>query len=922
MANRTIPQNIIFIWPSENGLIPADWSRETTLDDKFIKAWGDSTAPNNTGGNDSHTHVGNTHTHTKTDSHTHTVSTNSTNATEGRVGGSTNRDPTAFSNHNHNNGTSSSTTGGDASSAVTYPADSSTNNRPPYHDLIFIKAGASSTFSIDMIGFWNTTTAPGNWRFCTDGSNGSPALGNKYPRGATTSGDAGTTGGSLTHTHDLSHTHSTTHSHGGSTGGPTTTQNIYNEGTGMYSSMNHTHPTTWGNVTITTGTYSATLTSGTIEPAYKKLLGVQRQADGETAPTGLIGLWLGATGSIPAGWTLCDGTGATPDMRDKFVKFANATGELGNTGGANTHDHAASNSHGSEHNIGAGHTHSTSVGNSGESAHGTGSDNTPRDHNHSVSATGGSSTSMTFSSTSMSAQTTTGDGNQPPFRTNAFIMLTTTFDIGSDNSSKAWIYYKDVSWSSSAIAKLREGVAHSFVKADIIRKNEQNPSSVKATIMVVHIYDQISSKQNIVTTTPVSSHIKFSISSTSFQKGYEYRVYDAVNLSFITAWSKEVISEPIFRMVINGGPGELIVQLDRTFDDFGEDVDVKLFNRVEVWCFDRDSVNGVRIYNGYISGYRPIFEGSRDYVEITLLPYVAQLGSIMLRTETGATEVSQSTLDPSTIAKNVIDYARADGAIVSYTDSTVDDTATVVSYTFQSNTVKEALDKIIELTPENWYWRMDADNMFYLKLSNINKADYNFLIGKHISGMEIWRRGEDIINRIYFVGGETAGVNLYRVYSNSGSISSYGIHAYKYVDQRVTLTGTADILANRILNKKKDPEVRTIITLLDNNGHPDNIGYDIESVKPGQTFRIRNMKEPKKTVTYWDVFTWDQDVWDQTLAYQAADIIQIQSIEYHPNYLRIEASSRLPEIAKRVEDVYRNLEQTQTLANPTTPTVV
>jgi hypothetical protein len=65
---------------------------------------------------------------------------------------------------------------------------------------------------------------------------------------------------------------------------------------------------------------------------------------------------------------------------------------------------------------------------------------------------------------------------------------------------------------------------------------------------------------------------------------------------------------------------------------------------------------------------------------------------------------------------------------------------------------------------------------------------------------------------------------------------------------------------------------------------------------------------------------WDEDVWDQTLSYAAADNIQIQSVEYHPDYVVIEASSRLPDISKRVEDVYRNIEETQTLTTPGTPT--
>ena len=70
----------------------------------------------------------------------------------------------------------------------------------------------------------------------------------------------------------------------------------------------------------------------------------------------------------------------------------------------------------------------------------------------------------------------------------------------------------------------------------------------------------------------------------------------------------------------------------------------------------------------------------------------------------------------------------------------------------------------------------------------------------------------------------------------------------------------------------------------------------------------------------WDAAIWDTDVWDQTLTTTAADVVQITAIEYTPYSMVIEASSRTPEIGKRVEDIYRNLVQEQTTDAPATPT--
>lgn len=73
-------------------------------------------------------------------------------------------------------------------------------------------------------------------------------------------------------------------------------------------------------------------------------------ASGAGVPTGVIVMWSGTIATIPAGWSLCDGTGGTPDLTDKFIVGAkqddagvaktNLTGVLTQTGGSITHDHS------------------------------------------------------------------------------------------------------------------------------------------------------------------------------------------------------------------------------------------------------------------------------------------------------------------------------------------------------------------------------------------------------------------------------------------------------------------------------------------------------------------------------------------------------------------------------------------------------
>ena len=64
-------------------------------------------------------------------------------------------------------------------------------------------------------------------------------------------------------------------------------------------------------------------------------------------PSGGIIMWSGSIASIPLGWLLCNGTGSTPDLRNRFILGAGDTYAVDATGGsadavAVNHTHTAS----------------------------------------------------------------------------------------------------------------------------------------------------------------------------------------------------------------------------------------------------------------------------------------------------------------------------------------------------------------------------------------------------------------------------------------------------------------------------------------------------------------------------------------------------------------------------------------------------
>lgn len=402
----------------------------------------------------------------------------------------------------------------------------------------------------------------------------------------------------------------------------------------------------------------------------------------------------------------------------------------------------------------------------------------------------------------------------------------------------------------------------------------------------------------------------------NIHKHYIYKVYDSESGALVDIWADEVISDPVYKSVINGGSGELRIKLARPFDEFGEDEDVKLNNKVKVFCFDKEAPNGQVIFYGYISGYKPIIKKASEYIEITLFDFTAELQRIVLRDGSGNTTIAYNSYDPSNILKDVIDKYRTLGGNIGYSGSSIELTGTTVSYTFNTNTIKECLDKIIELCPIGWYYRVDPDGYIYLA-SKPTVATHVFTIGLDVEELETFRRVEDLINRVLFTGGGDP--PLFIVREDTTSQGTYGLYEVRVVDERVTVTATAQTIAQRLIDQFKEPEIRSTFLIVDSAGPNDALGYDIESIKPGQTLKVENLKTTTRTPTLWDVAQWDVDVWDQTLSLSAADIIQILSVSYDPDSITIEASSRLPQVAKRIEDINRNLQNSQTANNPVAP---
>ena len=149
---------------------------------------------------------------------------------------------------------------------------------------------------------------------------------------------------------------------------------------------------------------------------------------GNGIPHGAIIMWSGAVNEIPDGWTLCDGSNGSPDLRDKFI--LGAGGVLPQSGGTLNHSHLGPSHTHSISGDGAAHTHTYS-GNTASSpqqrdASTAGTTNfSDRDHYHAYSGTTSSANANHSHGGTTGAggagQTTEGS-NLPPYYALSFIM--------------------------------------------------------------------------------------------------------------------------------------------------------------------------------------------------------------------------------------------------------------------------------------------------------------------------------------------------------------------------------------------------------------------------------------------------------------------------------------------------------------------
>lgn len=241
---------------------------------------------------------------------------------------------------------------------------------------------------------------------------------------------------------------------------------------------------------------------------------------------------------------------------------------------------------------------------------------------------------------------------------------------------------------------------------------------------------------------------------------------------------------------------------------------------------------GVRIFSGFIIDYESEY-GDQAGVSVTVASHGWELSHEVVRSgET--TTVTYSTTEIKEIVEDVLD---TNPGVMTYDTASIGTTGISPTLKFQLNTKLEAIQAAYDQTPDGWYWYGNvAENLIYMKPTASTKQ-HTFVLGKHIKSLKVKRSIENLVNKVYFVGGEvtpgTPSTTLYKKYQDTTSQTNWRVGLARITDRRFTIEANAARKASKQISRYKDPIFTSPLVI-------SSARYDIESIKLGETVGFAN----------------------------------------------------------------------------------
>lgn len=254
------------------------------------------------------------------------------------------------------------------------------------------------------------------------------------------------------------------------------------------------------------------------------------------------------------------------------------------------------------------------------------------------------------------------------------------------------------------------------------------------------------------------------------------------------------------------------------------------------------------------------------------------------------TTTTYSLSDPTTemLVPIIEDYNLRGGLIT--TDDEIDATGLSLTYTFNTNTILDAVKAILRMSPNGFYYTVDLGTNELTFKSFSQTADYTLVKGRHIENLELVMSIENVKNQYYFSGGDIGGgVNLYKEFTDTTSRSLYGNRLERKSDNRVTVDATATAIGESFIEEFSDEQFETSVTITTRT-------MDITLLTPGKVIGFSGFGTIIDTL-----------------------LLQIVSRSYTAESVTLTLGTLPPRFTPLIEEINRGLIAQETVANPTAP---
>ena len=415
-----------------------------------------------------------------------------------------------------------------------------------------------------------------------------------------------------------------------------------------------------------------------------------------------------------------------------------------------------------------------------------------------------------------------------------------------------------------------------------------------------------------------AASIDFTNVSVLLGKTFVVHVYASNGTTLLSLWQPADL--PRFVWPIDAGPGSMILKLSRQWAAAGEKGetgslnDLEFGNVVKVYVVDRESgESGQLLYRGVIDDYEQTLDG--QMVSVALLPR-----STYWKSRSLIEDVVFAATDPTAMAQYFVTNNYLPGVTWDGASPLV---GNVFNYTFkQPISLDQVFSLLQTLAGGNWYWRLNIDDSLTFNYWNIHTApDHTLVIGKHVSrNVKIRKSRLNYYQRIIVTGqvtttadtpegGTTETTAPFTVYVDQpGYDPTVEPRDFRYSNTRINEAAAALAIGGALLEYYNVPFYETTFTVIDNNIDSLN-GYDIESLKPGQTVSLVNpdlVFQPRK---WGDLHIWgDGGYWGGTRVEQIQRPWAIAQVDYQGDRAILTLRNRPVDVPAQLVDIDNRLQ--------------